>query len=209
MRTYTLKNVLDKKIQRLELDGIWLEVFGNPGRKGKIWLFYGAEKHGKTWFSLLFANYLATKEPTLYLSAEEGLEESFQDVCMRANVDVTNRKFKAKGRGVSLSELDEYLSTRYAPKIIFIDNVTVYVEELKNGGLQKLINNHQDKIFIFIAHEERGEPYTATGKMIKRLADRIVRIQGLVATVGGRTTGGKFLIDEEKAKILHGSDITD
>ena len=64
-----------------------------------------------------------------------------------------------------------------------------------------------DKLFIFLAHEERGEPYTATAKMIKRLADRIVRVQGLVATVGGRTTGGQFIIDQEKAMILHGSDM--
>lgn len=209
MRTHTLKDVLNKKIQRLILDGPWLQAFGTPGRKGKVWLFYGAEKNGKTWFSILFADYLAQSESILYVSAEEGLEESFQDVLMRANVDVTNKKFKAKGKGVSLQELDDYLNTRYAPKICFIDNVTVYVEELKNGGLQRLLKNHPDKLFIFIAHEERGEPYTATAKMIKRLADRIVWIQGLVATVGGRTTGGKFIIDQQKAMILYGSDITE
>ncbi|ROH98379.1 hypothetical protein EGI16_21325 [Chryseobacterium sp. G0240] len=209
MRTKTLKNVLDKKIERLKLYGVWLEAFGNPGRKGKVWLFYGEEKNGKTWFSILFADYLAKSEPILYVSAEEGLEESFQDVLMRANVDTENKKFKVIGRGVSLQELDEYLSTRYAPKIVFIDNITVYVEELKNGGLQKLLKNHPEKLFIFIAHEERGEPYTATAKMVKRLADRIVRIQGLVATVGGRTDGGKFIIDQEKAMVLFGSDIKD
>lgn len=209
MRTKTLKSIVEKNIERLELDGVWKEAFGNPGRKGKVWLFYGEEKNGKTWFSILFADYLAKKETILYLSAEEGLEESFQDVLKRANVDITNKKFKAYGKGVLLNELNEYLSSRYAPKIIFIDNVTVYVDELKNGGLKKLIDNHPDKLFIFIAHEERGEPYTATAKMIKRLADRIVRIQGLVATVGGRTTGGKFVIDEHKAMVLFGSDITD
>lgn len=209
IRTKTLTNIIDKKIERLQLFGVWKEAFGNPGRKGKVWIFYGEEKNGKTWFSILFADYLAKNEPILYLSAEEGLEESFQDVIMRANVDVTNRKFKAFGKGVMLNELDEYLSSRYAPKIVFIDNVTVYVEELKNGGLQKLLKNHPDKLFIFIAHEERGEPYTATAKMIKRLADRIVRIQGLVATIGGRTDGGKFIIDQHKAMILFGSDVKD
>lgn len=209
MRTKTLKSILDKKIERLKLEGVWLEAFGTPGRKGKVWIFYGEEKNGKTWFSILFADYLAKSEPVLYISAEEGLEESFQDVLRRANVDTSNKKFKSEGKGVTLQELDDYLSTRYAPKIVFIDNVTVYVEELKNGGLQKLLKNHPDKLFIFIAHEERGEPYTATAKMIKRLADRIVRIQGLVATVGGRTDGGKFIIDQNKAMILFGSDIKD
>jgi len=78
---------------------------------------------------------------------------------------------------------------------------------LKNGGLQSLLKDNPDKLFIFIAHEDRGEPYTATAKMIKRLADRIVRVQGLVATVGGRTKGGQFIIDQEKAMIIHGSNI--
>lgn len=209
MRTKTLETIIDKKIERLKLFGVWKEAFGEPGRKGKVWIIYGEEKNGKTWLSILFANECAKTEPILYLSAEEGLEESFQDVIKRANVDIKNKKFKAIGKGVTLQELDEYLSTRYAPKIIFIDNVTVYVEELKNGGLQKLLKNHPDKLFIFIAHEERGEPYTATAKMIKRLADRIVRVQGLVATVGGRTDGGKFIINQKKAMILFGSDIKD
>lgn len=207
MRTYTLKYIAEQKTKRLELDGTWKDVFGEPGRNGKLWIFYGPEKNGKTWFSIMFADYLAKKEPVLYISAEEGIEDSFLDVITRAKVDITNRKFKVKGKGVSITELDDYLNKRYSPKIVFIDNVTVYVDQLKNGGLQNLLNNHQDKLFIFIAHEERGEPYTATAKMIKRLADRIVKINGLVATVNGRQGGEKFLIDENKAMILHGSQI--
>lgn len=209
MRTKTLKNILDKNIERLKLDGVWLKAFGEPGRKGKVWIIYGEEKNGKTWFSIMFADYLSKREPILYVSAEEGLEESFQEVLIRANVDTSNKKFKAVGKGITIKELDEYLSKRYAPKIIFIDNVTFYVDELKNGGLQKLLNNHPDKLFIFLAHEDRGDVYTSTAKMIKKKADRIVRIQGLVATVGGRTDGGKFIINQEKAMVLFGSDIKD
>lgn len=206
MRTYTVKNILDRTLKILILTGIWLDIFGKPERNGKMWIIYGEEKNGKTWFSILLAQFLSLSEKILYISAEEGLGLSFQDVCKRANLDEKNKNFQAYGY-VTLEDLKAHLKRRYAPKIIFIDNVTVYVEELKNGGLQSLMKDNPDKLFIFIAHEDRGEPYTATAKMIKRLADRIVRVQGLVATVGGRTKGGQFVVDQEKAMIIHGSNI--
>lgn len=206
MRAYTVSNILNRKMKILTLTGIWLTIFGNPERTGKVWIIYGEEKQGKTWFAMLLAQFLSTLEPVLYISAEEGLGLTFQEVIVRANFDPKNKKFKAYGY-VPLADLKATLKKRYAPKLVFIDNVTFYSDELKNGGLQELLKENPDKLFIFLAHEDRGEPYTATAKMIKRLADRIVRVQGLVATVGGRTTGGQFCIDQEKAMILHGSDI--
>lgn len=206
MRAYTAKGILERKLKILELEDIWFQIFGEPERNGKMWLIYGEEKQGKTWFAMLLAHYLSQTEPVLYISAEEGLGKTFQDVIIRANFDPKNRKFKAHGY-LPVWDLEAALEKRYAPKIVFIDNVTVYLEELKNGGLQRLIRANPDKLFIFLAHEERGEPYTATAKMIKRLADRIIRVQGLLATVGGRTKGGQFMIDEEKAMIIHGSEI--
>lgn len=206
MRAFTAKGILDRKLKILQLKDIWLEIFGEPERNGKMWLIYGEEKQGKTWFAMLLAQFLSQFEPILYISAEEGLGRTFQDVILRSGFDIKNRKFKAYGY-LPLQELKDSLSKRYAPKIVFIDNVTVYVDELKNGGLQELLRDNQDKLFIFLAHEDRGEPYTATAKMIKRLADRIVRVQGLLATVGGRTKGGQYMIDEEKAMIIHGSNI--
>ena len=206
MRAFTAKGILERKLKILQLTDIWLEIFGEPERNGKMWLIYGEEKQGKTCFAMLLAQFLSITEPVLYISAEEGLGKTFQDVLLRSNFNTKNRKFKAYGY-VAMEELRKTLKKRYAPKIVFIDNITVYVEELKNGNLQELIKENQDKLFIFIAHEDRGEPYTATAKMIKRLADRIVRVQGLLATVGGRTKGGQYMIDEEKAMIIHGSDI--
>ncbi|MCC2590326.1 hypothetical protein [Chryseobacterium sp. MFBS3-17] len=208
MRAYTVKGILERKLKILELDDIWLQIFGEPERSGKLWLIYGEEKQGKTWFAMLLAHYLSQKEAVLYISAEEGLGKTFQDVITRANFDLTNRKFKAHAY-VPMADLEAAMAKRYAPKIVFFDNVTVYLEELKNGGLQRLVRNNPDKLFIFLAHEDRGEPYTATAKMIKRLADRIIRVQGLLATVGGRTKGGQYMIDQEKAMIIHGSDIAE
>ena len=133
MRSYTIKNILDRKLKILPLAGIWRQVFGEPERNGKMWIVCGEEKNGKTWFAMLLAQYLSQNEPVLYISAEEGLGKSFQDVILRANFNTSNKKFKAYGY-TPLKELKETLNKRYAPKIIFIDNVTVYVEELKNDS---------------------------------------------------------------------------
>ena len=119
--------------------------------------------------------------------------------------------------GFYFSEIKEKLSHSFAKEVmssvrqymISQSAQASYVEELKNGGVQSLIKENPDKLFIFIAHEDRGEPYTSTAKMIKRLADRIIRVQGLTAFVGGRLDGEKYIISQEKAMLIHGSQIVE
>lgn len=205
MRTYTIKNVLERKPKILPLDGVWKEMLGEPERSGKMWLIYGREKQGKTWFAMLLFQFLARSESVLYISAEEGLGKSIQDVILRANIDVANKKHKMKDK-VPFEEIKAYLQKRYAPKIVIIDNVTVYQEDLRAKALDQLISENKDKLFIFVAHEERGEPYTAPAKRISKLADRIIRVEGLMATIGGRLDGKKYMIDTKKAMIIHGSE---
>lgn len=205
MRTFTPKNVLERTPKILPLKGMWREVLGEPER-GKMWLIWGREKQGKTWCAMLLFRELAQNESVLYISAEEGLGKSIQDVILRANIDVSNKRCKMKDK-VPFEKIREYLKKRYAPKIVIIDNVTVYQDELKKKDIDSLKDDYPDTIFIFIAHEERGEPYTAPAKRISKLADRIIHIEGLTATVGGRLTGKKYIIDQEKAMIIHGSEI--
>lgn len=204
MRTYTIKNVLERKPKILKLDGIWKEMLGEPER-GKMWLIYGREKQGKTWLAMLLFQALARNENVLYVSAEEGLGKSIQDVILRANIDVTNKRHKMKDK-VPFEEIKAYLQKRYAPKIVIIDNVTVFQDDLRAKSVDNLMDENKDKIFIFIAHEERGEPYTAPAKRISKLADRIIRVEGLRATIGGRLDGKKYLIDTKKAMIIHGTE---
>ncbi len=104
-----------------------------------------------------------------------------------------------------LKELNEKLSKRKSAKIIVIDNITIYADELKNGGFRKMLNQHKDKLLVFIAHEERKEPYTATAKLCRKLAQIIIRVQGLTCFISGRCQGGMLMIDEEKADLYHGT----
>lgn len=203
MRFKTIQNVLDKKFDTLPLEGILAELLGQPEANG-LWLIYGAEKHGKTTLSLILADELSKLKKIGYVMAEQGFDKDFQDVLKRLSIAVNNKRFMLN-EYIAIAILSELLKKRNQPDIIFLDNATVYQDELKGGMLHKLIKSNPNKLFILLAHEENGEPYTSTAKMGKKLAKRIIRVEGNRATVEGRSQGGSIIIDEEKAQLYHGT----
>ncbi|MDB0601108.1 hypothetical protein [Tenacibaculum maritimum] len=205
-RSLTIKNLYDKKFKTFDFKGVWQDTMGKPEVNG-AWIVYGAEKNGKTWFSLKLAEYLSGFGKTMYVSAEEGTGMTFVDACRRAKIDLNNNMLHFQ-EYIPIEELDKKLSNRKAAKIVFLDNVTIYADELKNGVLRKFLQKHSDKLIVFIAHEERKEPYTATAKLARKLAKIIVRVQGLACFVSGRCNGGILMIDEQKAALYHGTEIT-
>lgn len=198
----TLKNLYDKKFKTFPFTGIWADAIGQPETTG-AWIIYGAEKNGKTWFSLKLAAYLSSFEKTLYISAEEGTGKNFVSTCERAKLNPKNKNLQFL-EYLPLTTLDEKLRKRRSAKVVVVDNITIYTDELKNGGLRNMLERHKDKLLIFVAHEERNEPYTATAKLCRKLAKVIVRVQGLCCFVSGRCKGGTLMIDEEKARLYHG-----
>lgn len=188
-----------------EFDGIWQDVIGKPETNG-LWLIWGPEKNGKTWCALMLADYLSQFERTLYISAEEGINKGFKDAIIRAQISALNKSLSFIDYE-TLPELADRLIRRKAPRIVLIDNITVYNDELKNGALRKLEKDFPNVLFIFLAHEDRGEPYTATAKLCKRLAKIIIHVEGLACIVSGRCPGGRAVIDEERATLYHGESI--
>ena len=204
-RPLNIRTAYSKTFDTFDFSDFWKSIFGMPTKFG-VWLIYGAEKNGKTWFALKLAEYLSSFEKVLYVSAEEGLDKDFIAAMKRARLDPTNDKLQF----VEYTELDkisERLEKREAPKVVLFDNVTVYKDELSYGGFQKFWRKHSNILLIFIAHEERNEPYTATARMIKRLSKIICRVQGLATFVSGRCPGGSIMIDEAKAMLYHGDEI--
>lgn len=200
-RALSSKNVFSKKYKLLGFDGIWKDVMGQPEDNG-IWLLYGAEKHGKTTFAIMWANYLTAFGRVDYVSAEEGIGANFRDAMVRAGLD---EKCKVKWREYTpIEEIDEILNRRQRPKFVILDNATVYSDELKNGTLRQLVKDHPTTVFLLIAHEEKNEPYTATAKVAKKLAKIIAHVEGLTVFVRGRCPGGKITINDQKAQIYHG-----
>ncbi|MDD2412319.1 MAG: hypothetical protein PHR79_05325 [Bacteroidales bacterium] len=151
----------------------------------------------------MMADYLSLQKRVLYISAEEGTDLAFVDACKRAGLDSKNRSIQFL-EYITIEDLMIKLAKRNAANIVFVDNVTVYNDELKYGKFKELLNKFPNKLFVFIAHEERKEPYTSTAKLIKKLAKVIAHVVGLSAQIYGRVPGGTLIIDEFKATLYHG-----
>lgn len=201
MRIKTIRNIYDKRHSTLDMQGVWHAVLGQPEDNG-AWLVWGPEKNGKTWFAVKLADYMSNFSKVLYVSAEEGIGKAFVDTCRRAGLDPANRNLNFE-EYITIHELDQVLQRRRSPNTIVLDNMTVYADELKNGVLRRLLNKYPHKLFIFVAHEERNEPYTATAKLVRKLAKVIVYVRGLMCTVSGRVPGGNLMIDQDRADLYH------
>lgn len=201
----SVAKLLEKKYKTFDFEGVWRDTFGTPETCG-IWLIYGEEKQGKTWFALKLAEYLSQFEKVLYISAEQGLSQSFQEACIRADINPTAPNLKIVPQ-VLLPELEQTLKKQRAPKVVFFDNLTIYDEDFKGGKLRQLQTTYKNTLFVFVAHEEKGEPFRAIGKLCKRLAEIIIRVEGLACTISGRCPGGRLAINEEKAQLYHNTEV--
>ena len=206
MRTLSVKQAFLKKFKTFEFDGIWKEVMNNPETTGG-WIIYGDEKQGKSTFAIMLANYLTKFGKVLYISAEEGVSQHFISVMGRMGVDVNNQKLKLLDGYQEWADLEERFKKRQCPKIIFIDNITVYRDEMSKADLKRILIEHKDKLIICVSHEERKEPDSAQGKFWKKMSKIIVRVLGQNAIVDGRCTGGNLVIDEDRAMLYHNSNI--
>lgn len=206
VRSKTTKNLFDKKEGRkVKINNDLLhEVIGEAEAKG-CWLIYGAEKNGKTWFTLMLAKAIAANEKVNYISAEEGLEDSFKEAVKRAGITLLDKNI-LWDEYLSLEEIVEKHSKPKQPNILIIDNLTMYADEFKTMSLREFTKRLPNKLIIFLAHEERKEPYPASARMAKKLAKVYVNVKGLRASVVSRfSKGGDVDIDEEKAELYWGS----
>ncbi|WP_286767191.1 MULTISPECIES: hypothetical protein [Sphingobacterium] len=203
-RLLSVKNVLDKKFEEYtHFKGVLKKVLGTPD-VGGYWAIQGPEKNGKTWLSVMLAVDFSREYNTLYISGEEGISKWFQDTLSRVGTDTNNCNLLLE-EYMELEEIEHYISRRRGRiSVVILDNATVYADELKNGHVRRLQKKYPDTLFIVPMHEEDGKPYTATAKLIKKLAKVIFIVKGLRVEVGGRVPGGLFDIDTEAAALYHG-----
>ena len=139
------------------------------------------------------------------ISAEEGTGHSYTAAVNRVGILDTNRNFHS-WPFTSIADLrEEIRNNRKCEKIIFIDNLTVYVD-LKKEDIINLLRDFPNVLFVFLAHEdERGEPQGAPAVMAKQMAYAYFHVKGKAAfaTVRGGNDG-RIDIDEETAALIHG-----
>jgi len=205
-KALSIQNLYSKRFETLRIQGDWRAVLGEPEASG-AWLIWGKDKNGKTRCALQLANLLSDLTKVLYVSAEEGTGKAFVESCRRSNISEKNRRLLFS-EYIDIEDLKTRLNKRGSERIIAIDNVTFYNDDLKNGVLKELLKTYPQKLFLFLAHEDRNEPYTSTAKLIKKLAKVIIYVEGLACTVSGRVPGGVINLDEFKAKIYHGEQKT-
>lgn len=204
-RAKTVKNLYAKKYETYDFDGIFETVFGKPSTNG-IWLIYGKSKNGKTWGTLILADYFSKFDKVWYISAEEGLDMEFQAAAKRAKIDPNNANIHFD-EYLSIEAIKTRLKKRNPPKVVVIDNLSMYKGQITSAGIADLKIEFPKTLFLLVAHEERSKPYTAAAEMALKLAKVYIRVQGLTLLVDGRVPGGSLIIDEQKAMLYHGTAI--
>jgi predicted ATP-dependent serine protease len=206
MRSKTTANLFEKKPTRTVqlLHEALKKAIGNAELKG-CWIVYGVEKNGKTWFTLQLAKELARFEKVNYISAEEGLDDSFKEAVKRANI--TTQEKIIWDEYMTIDEIIAKHKKQRSPDILIIDNLTVYSDEIKPSEIKKkLIDGLPNKLIIVVAHEERKEAYPAIAKMAKKMAKVIFHVVGLKVFITSRfSEGGELIIDDAKSEIFWGT----
>ena len=81
-RAYSPKEIAKKTYKTLPWGGKWEEAFGLP-EENSTWFISGASASGKSSFVMQLAYELTHYGQVLYLSYEEGLNQSFQERMLR------------------------------------------------------------------------------------------------------------------------------
>lgn len=207
-RALSTQNIFDKKYKHvLEFQNPLFErAFGPVQRKGML-LIYGPEKNGKTWLALQLAKDLAATEKVAYISAEEGADMSFKLAIKRAGI-TTGTKI-AWEEYIPIETIVEKYSKPRTADVIFIDNLSVYNDEITSRNIKRFVDQFPNKLFIPIAHFDRGVPQPASARQAKKFARAYVEVKGATAFVVSRFApqGGVISINDDLSEMYWGDSI--
>lgn len=195
-RAYSPKEIAKKTYKTLPWGGRWEEAFGLPEERA-TWFISGASASGKSSFVMQLAYELTHYGQVLYLSYEEGLNQSFQERMLRFDLDKRQGWFRVVPND-TLDDLTARLKKRHSAKFIIVDSF-----QLANWGYpetEALVKMFPKKCFIFISQEEKGQPTGKPARRLRYLADVKVRVQGFRAYCQGRfnpDAGNSFVVWEE------------
>lgn len=196
-RAYSPKEIAKKTYKTLPWGGRWEEAFGLPEERA-TWFISGASASGKSSFVMQLAYELTHYGQVLYLSYEEGLNQSFQERMLRFDLDKRQGWFRVVPND-TLDDLTARLKKRHSAKFIIVDSFQM--SHWDYPEVENLVQNvFPKKCFIFISQEEKGQPTGKPARRLRYLADVKVRVQGFRAYCQGRfnpDAGNSFVVWEE------------
>jgi len=170
---YGISQFYGKQFKTLEFTDEWLDLIGKPEVKGS-WFIWGNSGNGKTVFSVKLAKYLSKFGRVLYNSMEEGLSMSLKRAFKLADVsDSDNITLLDKE---TITELKERLQKHKSPRFIIIDSFQY--TGLSALTYKSLINEFNNKLFIFVSHADGKKPSGRTANTVHYDANVKLWIEG-------------------------------
>ena len=173
----------------------------------ETWFISGASAQGKSSFVMQLAKKFCEYGKTLYVSAEEGIRQSFQRRLEMFEMNSVGRKLSII-EDPDINLLKERLSKPKSPRFIIIDSF-----QMANWTYQdamELIEKFNKKSFIFISQEYKSRPMGADAVRLRYAAGVKIRVSGFMALCSGRekeTAGGGGFVVWDEGAIRYGNKI--
>ena len=206
IRAYNPREVSQKKYEVIKWNGQWRESFGRPAMN-ETWFISGASAQGKSSFVMQLAKKLCEYGKTLYVSAEEGIRQSFQRRLEMFEMNSVGRKLSII-EDPDINLLKERLSKPKSPRFIIIDSFQVANWTYQDA--MELIETFNKKSFIFISQENKSRPMGADAVRLRYAAGVKIRVSGFMALCSGRekeTAGGGGFVVWDEGAIRYGNKI--
>ncbi|PXY44489.1 P-loop NTPase family protein [Flavobacterium hydrophilum] len=204
-RALTVSNVLSVIISCIKFTGRFFDVFGNPQKKGR-WFIWGDSSSGKSSFVMQLIKEFAKTEKTILVSKEEDLDdENLQDRLKLFQMQDVAKNFSLVDD--SLDQLTERLSRRNSAQVVVIDSVSYFFMGYTFEDYLNFRKRFKDKTLVFIGHAKGQNPKTDFEDRIKFDATQKVVVSGYLATNKGRKYGPhatQYVVWQKGYEDLHG-----
>lgn len=184
-RAFSPRDVAAKKWEPMPWGDKWSKPFGIPAINAR-WFISGASASGKSSFTMQLAKELCNYGIVLYLSYEEGINQSFQRRMEYLGMNEVQGRIRIVTDD-TYEELLERLRRPKSPKFVIVDSF-----QMSNWTYEQayeICELFRRKCFIFISQEYKGQPLGKPAMRLKYLADMKVRVMGYKAYCQGRSIG--------------------
>lgn len=200
MKAIGIQQFLDKSYDVYDIDGEWLESFGQIEKNFKMSIT-GDSGHGKTELVVKFVKHLCLKNSTKvdYFSFEQGHSKSLQDAIQRNNMEEVKGKVMFLTGG-TFDEVLERLKRRASARIVVIDSQDY--SELSTKQYKLLVKTFPRKSFIITSWSKNEKPKNQAARDIEFMSCIKVFVKNFKAQPRSRFGGNKaFVIWDKKDNI--------